>query len=80
MSRVLEAAKLVYPWLKFTMDLAEDNETGAVPMLDLQVWTDPKRSGPKGTRQHWRPRRGLTTRAGPSRDGHCSPGPVLGFL
>ena len=44
MTRVLEAAESIYPWLKFTMDLAEDHGARTVPMLDLQVWTEPMKS------------------------------------
>ena len=41
MTRVREAAESVFPWLQFTVDLPEDHENGAVPMLDLQVWLQP---------------------------------------
>ena len=40
MDRVQETAESIFEWLKFTTDLPEDHEQGAVPMLDLQVWLE----------------------------------------
>ena len=49
MDLVQSAASKLVPGIQFTSDLLARYETGKVPMLDLQVWTEPTANG-QGTR------------------------------
>ena len=49
MDLVQQAANRLITGIKFTTDLPSRYKTGKVPMLDLQVWTEPAYNG-QGTK------------------------------
>ena len=38
MSAWTDITSAIYPFLKFTIDIAEQHSDGTVPMLDVRVW------------------------------------------